>query len=172
MDAIELSRTLRESARQNGLCDQWYDEWEDECTPQELVEKMYKGLDFCLKHHWPSNKFIKKNFSLKFRREVNVFVDDQYSIVNPKESLILGKSEIKARFNGASHGVIHIRDNSSLSLTAKNRSFFIVHIYDKATVVAGHSDNAHVVLITHSHYGVICADRGIRIREENDYLKK
>ena len=172
MGAIELSRTLRESARQNGLCDQWYDEWDDECSTKELVEKMYKGLDFCIKHHWPSNKFIKKNFSLKFRREVNVFVDDQFSIVNPKESLILGKSKIKVCFNGSSNGVIHIRDKSSLSLIANNSSSVTVHLYDKAIVVAGRSDKARVIVVTHSPYGIICADRGVRIIEEYDNLKE
>ncbi len=172
MDAIELSKTLRESARSNGLCDQWYNEWKDSCSPKELADKMFKGLDFVLKLHWPSNDFIKEHFSLDFRREVNVFVDDKYSVANPEQSLILGNSEITARFNGASHGNLHVRDNSSLKLTAKNRSFVIIHLYDNAIVTVEQFDKAQVVVIKHSYDVTVKADESIIIKEEYDYLKK
>ncbi|MBO4786691.1 MAG: hypothetical protein J5510_06465 [Prevotella sp.] len=133
---------------------------------------MFKGLDFVLKLHWPSNDFIKEHFSLDFRREVNVFVDDKYSVANPEQSLILGNSEITARFNGASHGNIHVRDNSSLNLTAKNRSFVIIHLYDNASVTVEQFDKAQVIVIKHSHDVTVKADESIEIKEEYDYLKK
>ena len=50
MDATELSKTLRESARSNGLCDQWYNEWKDSCSPKELAAKMFnpnRSLELC-----------------------------------------------------------------------------------------------------------------------------
>ncbi len=172
MDAIELSKTLRESARSNGLCDKWYNEWKDSCSPKDLADKMFNGLDFVLKLHWPSNDFIKEHFSLDFRREVNVFVDDKYSVANPEQSLILGNSEITARFNGASHGNIHVRDNSSLNLTAKNRSFVIIHLYDNAIVTVEQFDKASVIVIKHSHDVTVKASESIKIKEEYDYLKK
>ena len=172
MDATELSKTLRESARSNGLCDQWYNEWKDSCSPKELADKMFKGLDFVLKLHWPSNDFIKEHFNLDFRREVNVVVDDRHSTLNPKQSLILGKSEVTARFNGASHGSIYVRDNSRLTLTAKNRSFVIIHLYDNATVSIKQFDKAQIVVIKHSHDVTVNADESIRVREEYDYLDK
>lgn len=171
MDAVELSKTLRESARSNGLCNQWYEEWKDDTNAETLVEKMYKGLDFVLKHHWPSNEFIKEHFDLAFRRKSKVFVDDSFSIVNPEQSLILGKSDIRIRFNAASHGSIHVRDNSSLELTAKNRSFVIVHLYDNAHVDASQFDSAKIVLIRHSQDVTFIAGKNVTIKEELDYLK-
>lgn len=171
METIELSKTLRESARQKGLCDEWYNDWEDDTNAETLVEKMYKGLDFVLKHHWPSNDFIKENFNLGFLRNNKVFVDDKYSVMDPEQSLILGKSEITIRYNAAHHGIIHVRDNSSVKLTAKNRCFVIVHLYDKAHIDASQFDSARIVLIKHSDDVTFIAGKNVTIKEEYDYLK-
>ena len=171
MDSVELSKTLRESARQNGLCNEWYNEWKDEASEKSLAEKMYKGLDFCLKHHWPSNDFIKDNFSQGFLREVNVYVDDRHSVVNPNQSLVLGESEITFRYNAAGHGEIHLRDNSSVKLSAKNRSFVIVHLYENAHIEAVQSDMATLTLIKHSPDVTIVTDGNVKVKEEYDYLK-
>lgn len=171
MNEIELSRTLRESARSNGLCDPWYDEWQDDSSAETLAEKMYKGLDFCLKHHWPSNDFIKENFGLDFRREVNVYVDDKHSVINPKQSLILGKSDITIRFNSNGHGEIHVRDNSRVKLTAKTRSFVIVHLYENAYIYAEQTELAKVVLVKHSKDVTVVTEGNVTIKEEYDYLK-
>lgn len=167
----ELNKELKNQARHLGLCDEWTNLWNKDWSNEKMVERMYKGLDFCLKHHWPSNDFIVKHFDQEFRRNSNVFVDDKYSINNPKESLILGKSDITARFNGANNGTIHIRDNSSVKLSAKNRSFVIVHLYENAYIDAEQFDRSIVVLIKHSEKVTIIADKAIRIREEYDYLK-
>lgn len=171
MDSVELSKTLRESARQKGLCDTWYNKWKDNTSNESLVAKMYKGLDFVLKHHWPSNAFIKENFSQDFLRESHVFVDDKHSVVNPNQSLVLGDSEITFRYNAAGHGEIHIRDNSSVKLSAKNRSFVIVHLYENAHIEAIQSDTATLTLIKHSHDVSVVTDGNVTVKEEYDYLK-
>lgn len=171
MDSVELSKTLRESARQNGLCDTWYNEWKDNTSKESLVAKMYKGLDFVLKNHWPSNAFIKENFSQDFLREAHVYVDDKHSALNPNQSLVLGESEITFRYNAAGHGDIHIRDNSSVKLTAKNRSFVIVHLYENAHIEAVQSDTATLTLIKHSHDVSIVTNGNVAVKEEYDYLK-
>lgn len=171
MDAVELSKTLRESARQNGLCNEWYNDWKDDTSADGLAEKMYKGLDFCLKHHWPSNDFIKEHFCLDFRREANVYVDDKHSVINPKQSLILGKSDITIRYNANGHGEIHVRDNSSVKLTAKTRSFVIVHLYENAYIFASQTESAKVVLVKHSKDVTVVTEGNVSVKEEYDYLK-
>lgn len=172
MSVKELSITLRESARQKGLCDEWYNSWKDDTSEDSLAKKMYKGLDFVLKHHWPTNDFIKENFSTEFLRKVNVYVNDRYSIMNPKQSLILGDSDITIRYNAVGHGEIHVRDNSHVTLTAKTRSFVIVHLYEKAEIDASQIDSAKVVLIKHSKNVNIATKGNVTIKEEYDYLAK
>ena len=167
----ELNKELRSQAVHLGLCDDWKKLWKKNWSNEKMVEQMYKGLDFCLKNHWPANEYILKHFDLDFRRKSNVYVNDKYSVVNPKQSLVLGKSEITFRYNGWSSGNIHIRDNSSAKVTVKNKSFVIVHLYENAYCVAEQLDKAKVVLVKHSPNVTVVAGKEIKVTEEYDYLK-
>lgn len=162
----ELNRTLREQAVYLGLCDEWQTLWNKDWDKEKMVKMMFRGLDFCIKHHYPSNDFLQKNFDLRFLRDSNIFVNDKYSIVNPKECLILGNSEITIRFNSSSFGFVHLRDDSSANIYAKNRSCTIVHLYEKAKVNAWQFDRGRIVLVKHSPYVSINAGADIKIREE------
>lgn len=163
----ELNKELRDQAVHLGLCREWQDLWRNEWSRERMVEMMYRGLDFCIQHHYPSNDYIARHFDLDFRRKSNVFVDDKYSVCNPMESLILGSSEITARFNGVHHGTLHVRDKSYLRLSAKNRSFVIVHLYDNAYVSAEQLGSSRIVLVRHSDRVTIVTDSIIKIREES-----
>ena len=167
----DLNNDLRSQAVSLGLCNDWQGMWQNNWSEQKMVEQMYRGLDFCIKHHWPSNDYIMNHFDIAFRRKSNVFVNDRYSVCNPNDSLILGKSDITIRFNGESHGNIHIRDNSSVKLSAKNRSFVLVHLYENAYIDASQYDKAKIVLIKHSENVTIVAEKEIKIREDLKYLQ-
>lgn len=167
----ELNKELRDQAVTLGLCNDWQKLWNKDWSQEKMVERMYKGLDFCIQHHYPSNDFILKHFDKNFRRQSNVFVNDKYSVVNPKESLVLGNSDVTFRYNGHSYGNIHIRDNSKAKVIAHNLCFVIVHLYENAKICAEQYDNAKVVLVKHSTNAQISATNNIKIREEYDYLK-
>jgi len=167
----ELNKDLRNQAIALGLCQEWQNSWSKDWSKEKMVERFYKGLDFCLKHHYPSNDYILKHFDLEFRRQSNVFVNDRYSVCNPKQSLVLGDSDITFRYNAWGNGSIHVRDNSSAKIYARNKSFVIVHLYENACVTAEQTDKATIVLIKHSHNVTINADAKIKVREEYDYLK-
>lgn len=167
----ELNKELKQQAVALGLCDSWQNNWRKDWTQEKMVEMMFRGLDFCLKHHWPSNDYIIKHFERDFCRRNNVFVNDKYSKVNPKQSLILGTSEITLRYNTWNYGNIHVRDNSSVNLTARNGSFVIVHLYESAQLKAEQFDKAKIVIVKHSDKVKIISSKAIKIREEYDYLK-
>lgn len=166
----ELNKDLKDQAISLGLCKDWQNLWSKDWSQEKMAERMYKGLDFCLQYHYPSNDFILKHFDLDFLRKSNVFVNDKYSVVNPKESLVLGASDVTFRYNGHSYGNIHIRDNSSAKVIARNLSFVIVHLYENASVTAEQYDNAKVVLVKHSTNVTIEAEN-VKVKEEYDYLK-
>lgn len=167
----DLNKDLKDQAIHLGLCSDWQKMWNKDWSKEKMAERMFKGLDFCLKFHYPSNDFILKHFDLEFRRKCNVFVNDKYSVVNPKESLVLGTSDVTFRYNGHSNGNIYIRDNSSAKVIAHNIGFVIVHLYENAKVDAEQYDNAKIVLIKHSEKVSITASPYIKVREEYDYLK-
>lgn len=168
----ELNKDLRDQAIHLGLCEDWQKLWKRDWSQEKMVEMMYRGLDFCLKFHYPSNDFILKHFDQDFRRKANVFVNDKYSTNNPKESLVLGTSEITIRYNTWNHGTIHVRDNANVKLTTKNSSFVIAHLYENAHIEAQQLDKSRIVLVKHSDKVTIVADKNIKIREEYDYLIK
>ena len=169
MNAKELNKTLREEARFLGLCDEWYNAWKD-YSEDELVDRMYKGIDFVLKHHWPTNDFIKKNFKQEFLRSHGVFVDDTYSACNTQESLVLGHSDIRYRYSGRYCGIINLRDNSTAYITARGDGLVIVHMLDNATVKVEQSEKARVAVIKHSHNVSVEVSPGVKVLEEYDYL--
>jgi len=166
----ELNKELRDNAISLGLCNEWQQLWQNDWSQEKMAEMMFRGLDFCLKNRYPSNDFIVNHFELDFRRKSNVFVDDKYSILNQIQCLILGNSEITARYNTWNHGNIYIRDNASLKLITKNRCFVIVHLFDEAYVTAEQLDKSKIVLIKHSDKVTIIADSNIKVKEEYNYL--
>lgn len=167
----ELNKDLRNQAVALGLCSDWQELWKKDWSKEKMVEMMYKGLDFCLEYHYPSNDYILKHFDLDFRRQSNVYVNDKYSVCNPKQSLVLGSSEITIRYNAWWNGSIHVRDNSTARIYARNKSFVIVHLYENAYVTAEQTDKATIVLIKHSPNVTIVAEKSIKVKEEYDYLK-
>ena len=162
----DLNKELKGQAVFLGLCDTWQKFWEKDWSKEKMVEMMYRGLDFCLQHHWPSNEFILKHFDREFLRKSNIFVNDKYSKVNPKQSLILGTSEITLKYNAWNYGNIHVRDNSSINLTARNGSFVIAHLYENATIKAEQFDKGKIIIVKHSTKVRIISSQTIKIREE------
>ena len=150
MNIEETNRLLLEQARALGICDKFLEEWTSVKTVNELADMMYRGLDFCLEHHWPSNEFLVRHFSIEYRRSAHIFVDDEYSVVNPRESIALGTSSVTYRYNGWSIGIIHIRDNSTARIIAKGKSHVIVHLHESANASVECEALAEVVIITHS----------------------
>lgn len=170
MTTKELNNILREEGRFLGMCDEfYYEKWD--YSQDQLVQRMFDGIDFCLQHHWPSNEFIKKNFDKDFRRRHGVFVDDEYSICNVQDSLVLGGSKIRYRYSGKYYGNIRVRDLSFVHITARGNGLVIVHLFERACVTVEQSEMAKVSVIKHSPDVRVIASEGVRVLEEYDYLK-
>ena len=171
MNYKKLNNELKTEAIQLGLCKEWQDEWNVETDKQKLIDKYFKGLDFPLKYHWPSNDYIKKNFEQPILRKNHILVDDKYSLLNPKEAVILGDSASTIRVNGFYHSVIYIRDVSSGRITARNRSFVIIHLFESSFVKIEAFDSANVLVLKHSKDVTIEASENVKIKNDFDYLK-
>lgn len=161
----DLNAELRSQAIHLGLCNDWQKLWGKDWDCDKMAEMMFRGLNFCVKHHYPSNDFILKHFDIDFRRKSKVFVNDKYSVVNPEKSLILGTSDITVRYNAWNSGIIHVRDNASVTLYARNHSFVIVHLHENARITAEQSDRAKVIIVKHSDKVKVVAEDNIKIRE-------
>ena len=173
MELNTLNKSLRKDAIDFGLCQQWQGDWQGDWDKEKMVEKFFQGMDFCLKHRYPTNQFIVDNFDLDFRRKSNVLVDDKWSLLNPPHALILGKSESTIRMNAHNATTIYMRDESYVKLLASGLSFVIVHLLDSAHITVETKDKAHVVVIAHSKDAALITDcEDVAYKEEYDWLNK
>ena len=171
MKIDELNSTLSKKAIDLGLCQQWQQSWNGIWDKQKMIEKFFEGIDFCLMYRYPSYEFIKNNFDRDLLRKNSILLDDKYSLLNPKESVLFGKSESTIRFNARNHGTVYLRDNSTAKIKASGKSFVLIHLLDDCYVTVEKSDEAKVILIKHSEAVTIVAETDVEIREEYDWLK-
>lgn len=168
---ISLSVELRNMARKLNLCDKWFGEWKDDTDEQTLIDKFFKGLDFCLIHHYPSNEYISAHFERDLLRKNGILVDDNYGFLNQSKAMILGNSKSTVRINGRHHAVIYVRDNSNVRVIARNDAFVLVHVLDDATVQAEGFDSSRLVVFRNSKSANIMVCGKATTEDDLDYLK-
>lgn len=173
MDNREVNIFLKNLAIQNGLCEQWQNDWTLDKSNTELLEMFIKGQDFCIANNYPSKEFIKENFDIDFRRKNGVLVDDKYSLSNKRHIILMGNSTSNIRYNMWNVGAVYLRHDSVAVITAKNNSFVMVHLHDNATVSVAASDKAKIVVIRASSACAIKQTIGnVVVKDNPDYLKK
>lgn len=155
MDIKKVNEELRGKAIELGLCNEWQRMWEKDWDQQKMIDRYKKGIDFCMENHYPDTEFMKANFGKEKLRLNNILVDDQYSLLNPKSAVVIGNSKTNIRFNAWSSGEICVGGTSSITITAKNSSFVMVHLYDNAALTAYAYDKARIIVIKHSQKVII-----------------
>lgn len=171
MDNAELNRCLRNKAIALGLCENWQGQWNNDWDEGKMIAKYKEGIDFCLANRYPSNDFIKRNFSLKSLRKGGLFVDDKYSINDMRTVVALGSSNLRIRYNGNSIGEVYMTDDSIINLTARDDCHIIVHILGNAKISASQYGKASLLIIKHSTPCTVVTEGNVRIKEELDWLK-
>lgn len=148
MNFDKLNQTLRDEAIRLDLCEKWQKTiWNRNLSQEELIDIYFKGLDFAIEHHYPSNEFIKDNFDKDLLRKKGVLVDDKYSLLNQRFAILLGNSESTMRYNGTTLAQVYVRDTSKARIVAKGRAHVIVEVYDNAKVDTEIDDTATVMVI-------------------------
>lgn len=171
MNKKELNKELRAQAINNGLCAMWQKEWKEDWDLDKMISQFYRGIDFFLDKRFVSNNFIKENFDRYFLRKNGILVDDTYSLLNPRNAILIGESQSTIRFNNYMVTTIYVIDNSKAKILAKGHSSVIVHLLGNPQVEVEQKEHGNVLIINHSKESVIISDDGIKIKEEFDYLK-
>lgn len=166
MDLGELNKILRQKAVDSGLCEKWQQDWQQDWSKGVMLEKFLDGIDFCLSHNYPDKSFIKENFTKEELRNAAILVDDAWSLVNPRQSVLLGNSTSTLRYNGLSVGRVHICDNSKAKVVAKNRSFVIVHLVGNAAVDAETDETGRITIIRHDEHTSIETTGNVSVKKE------
>lgn len=171
MDNKKVNRILRQRAIDLGLCKQWQGQWKKDWPEEKMISKYKEGIDFCLANDYPSNEFIKENFSKEALVKGGLFVDMKRSVQNMLRVVAKGTSEVTARYDGDTIGEIYAADNAIIHVYARNNSHVIVHMLGKAAVTAEQFDKATLLVIRHSMESSIITTGNTRTKTELDWLK-
>lgn len=130
----KLNKVLRERARELGLCDEWYNEWGKKESNQELVWKYLKGIDFCIKHDYPSLEFIRENFSKEEVSDYGVYIDYDVKKKNVPISAFIGSSKGEMNYDGLTSCSVYIRHQSDVVINASDGAIVYAELYDNAKI--------------------------------------
>lgn len=132
----ELSQRLKTEARNLGLCDEWFSKWEPTCSQQELIDKYIKGLDFAIKHDFPTPDFIDQHFDKELLHKNQIYCNDQIDVYGGGNGfyVINGDCAGQIHFHTCATATVYVRHNSKLKIKATRLSRIIVKVHDNAQV--------------------------------------
>lgn len=129
----ELNITLREMARMQGLCDQWFSEWGDDDTLDDCLERYIRGFDFVQERDWPSLEFIRKHFDKELLHKHNIFLDEEVDIEAKSGFYVfLGKCTGKVVARNFCAATIYLRHESCVNVTSLGAARVFLHYFDKS----------------------------------------
>lgn len=140
---MKIAKELAKEAKRKGICEPWYKELITLDDKRAMVAMYVRGIDFCLSNNFPSNDYIRANFK-GIMEDYGVFLDEEINITNCKRCVALGSTH--GQIEIGSYGVCEIfaKNDSILTLTAKDNAFVMVDIFENATINVVALGNAKV----------------------------
>lgn len=153
MKLKEINEILFSQAKELKMCDDVHRFWYGKTLSyDELIDLFYHNLDFCIDYRWPDEATIKKFFPALVRNHRGILVSEKWSLLNNTYAVIIGNSEAKARYNGFAVGSIHVFDNSTCEVIAKNHAHVTIHVYDNARITVTADEGTQVLVLRHSKH--------------------
>lgn len=132
MNEKKLSVTMRDEAIGLGLCKQWTEEW-GEADRHAMCEKFVNGLDFCIKHNWPSVDVIKNEFG-DVMHEHGIYADESIHISGEGTIVLNGSCDGSVSFAGMTVGNLYVRHDCDIRVRVKDYAYAHISVYDNASV--------------------------------------
>ena len=165
----KLNKDLRDAAIRLGLCEEWTDDWSENHNKQELIEMWLRGIDFAISHNYPSNEFIKENFSAELLKENNVFIDSIIREYNLNRiAVTCGNCEGELIFDGFSSCDVYIRHTSKVHFDVSQFAKVFINLYDDAEITIKQSDIAKVYVYLHGSNCHVNYEGDVLVRESRD----
>jgi len=130
----ELNITLREMARMQGLCDPWFNEWKDDDTLDDCLDRYIRGFDFVQERDWPSLEFIRKHFDKELLHKHNIYLDEDVKIDHAYSGfyVFLGDCTGYISADGFCAATIYLRHNSNIRVTSVGAARVFLHYFDNS----------------------------------------
>lgn len=129
----ELNIALREMARAQGLCDEWYGAWSDDSTIDECLDRYVKGFDFAREHDYPPLDFIRKHFNKESLHRNGIYLDEEVDVEGRHGYYIfLGDCKGRITFDGFYAATVYVCHDSEVDVMAANGAKVFVTYHDKS----------------------------------------
>jgi hypothetical protein len=155
-----LNKELKGKAVDLGLCTEWTEKWTEK-TKDELCRMYILGIDFCIKHSYPNNDYMKKNFDGVMQKH-GIHVSEEIHDKNVRIAVYNGKCKGVASFDNFSVGRIYLRHDSDLIVKASGYSKVFISTYDNTKLKVECSENAKVYVYRKG--GIVEYSGNVRIR--------
>lgn len=163
---MNKSQLLRSLARKSGLCDKWFSEWTDDESDEALLARYIRGIDFCIKHDYPSLPIIRSTFDDDTLRKHNIYLDVRNTTIQSPQpvSVFLGTSKAHVTASDFSVSDIYVRHHSDVRIHARDHAIVAITVYDHARISVTYEDQAKVHIYKRSGDAQIIAQDGIVIK--------
>lgn len=148
-----------------GLCAQWTSEWGASASREEMAKKYVKGIDFCIKHDFPSVEVIKRDFG-DIMHDYGVYADEDVHLRHPAMVVLNGKCTGSLECGNYDASNIYVRHNSEVVIRVKELAYVHISIYDKAKVTVECAATAKCFI--YKYGGNISAKGNVVIRDRTE----
>lgn len=166
---MNLGKELAKSGKKAGMCKPVNERLKMTEDKDEMCRMFINGIDFCLANNFPSNDFIRANFTGTINKH-GIHLDEQIKLVNERKAVLLGNCSGSIEIDGFSVSEIFIKHNSRVYLSVKENAFVMIDIFDNSTVIITATDNSKVVVNRYSGNVDNCETFGnaiIKIRDKH-----
>lgn len=130
----ELNIALREMARQQGLCDEWYSEWPDDSSIDECLERYVRGFDFAVEKDYPPLGFIREHFRIGDLHRHRIFLDEDVEVdCESGYYVFLGSCRARLVASGFKAVTVYARHDSVVDVSVSDGARVFVTHYDDSS---------------------------------------
>lgn len=163
---MNISEELKQKAMALGLCKEWTDGWINP-NLDSLCEMYVTGIDFCIKHDYPSSDYIKKNFG-KIAEKHGIYADTTVNLTNPDVAILLGNATGNINLTGYKAIDIYVRHNSDVVITMTDYSIAFIRVFDnsKIKLINNSNNKAFIYKYIDGYNGIIEHEGVVTVREK------
>lgn len=125
---MNISEELKDKAVSLGLCTEWTNGWGNP-DKDELCDKYVRGIDFAIKHNYPSLDEMKSNFDGIMQKH-GIYVSEDISLLNPSMVIANGGCTGEVYYDRFSVGRMYVRHDSNLTVTVTGNAKVFISLYD------------------------------------------
>lgn len=168
---MNKSQMLKNIARLNGLCNQWYFDWNDDCSDEDLLDKAELGMHFLCKHNYPDVASVRSLFDKEQLKKHNIYLDQEVTLGNfgnnsikNKDILLMGNTKGVVIFNGYAVANVYVMNDCDITIECNNLCKVFVTASGNAKLTINANDASSVFVY---QYGdITCKTKGdVKIKD-------